>query len=72
MGGGGMGMISGIVGGALHQPARLPLIVPVWLLVTYATARTTYHSTAQRRARELELLADRIAALAGELIGEQG
>jgi len=41
-------------------------------LVTYATARTTYHSTAQRRARELELLADRIAALAGELIGEQG
>ncbi|MGH7537608.1 MAG: serine/threonine-protein kinase [Gemmatimonadales bacterium] len=69
MGGGGMGPIMGIFVGALHFPAAaMAMIVPLWLATTYATARTAYRLTTRRRVRELEELADRLAALARELV----
>ena len=68
MGGGGMGPILGIGIGALHMPpVALLFILPLWLGTTFATARTVYHYSTQRRARELERLVDRMAALVEEL-----
>jgi serine/threonine protein kinase len=70
MGGGGMGPILGIVFGALHaSPELAGIIVPGWVAVTYATARTSYRFTVRRRQRALEGLADRLADLTRELIG---
>ena len=71
MGGGGMGMISSIVAGGLDHPALLPLLIPVWLGITYATARTVYKNSAKKRVRELETLADSLAQLTRELIAER-
>jgi len=71
MGGGGMGPLLGIVVGALNAPAVLPFVIPAWLLITYATARTAYHYSTARRAKTLEELADRLAAATSELIEEQ-
>jgi serine/threonine protein kinase len=72
MGGGGLGPILGILGGALHVAGpALGLIVPMWLVTTFATARTAYHYSTKRRMRELEELADRMAALAQELVPER-
>jgi serine/threonine protein kinase len=69
MGGGGMGPIMGILGGALHVAgAALVVIVPLWLGITYATARTVYRRSVNRRAKELEGLADRLAELVRELV----
>jgi len=72
MGGGGMGPIMGILFGALHFPgAAIAVIVPLWLATTFATARTAYHYGSKRRGRTLEELADRLAALARELVAER-
>jgi hypothetical protein len=43
-------------------------IVPVWLGITYLTARTVYRRTSTKRLRELEELANRLAALARDLV----
>ena len=69
MGGGAMGPMIGIFAGALHiaGPA-IALMVPVWLGITYATARTVYRKSTKRRAKELEGLADRLAQLVRELV----
>jgi len=72
MGGGGMGPIIGILVGALHFPGvAMAAIIPLWLGTTYVTARTAYHFSAKRRAQQMERLADRLAALARELIPER-
>jgi len=69
MGGGGVGPIMGILFGALHFPGTaVAAIVPLWLLTTFATARTTFRFVTKRRLRELERLADRLADLARDLI----
>ena len=68
MGGGGMGPIMGIFAGALHLGPLTVLFVPVWLGVTYATARYVYRRMVGKRTRELEDLADRLAALAQDLV----
>ena len=69
MGGGGLGPIMGILGGALHVAGPLlAVIVPVWLGITYLTARTVYRRSTNRRAKELEGLADRLAELVRELV----
>jgi len=69
MGGGGMGPIMGIFVGALHVPGGLMgLIIPAWLGTTYVTARFVYRTMTRRRAKELEEVADRLAAVAQELI----
>ena len=68
MGGGGMGPILGIVGGALHLGPMTVLFVPLWLGVTYATARYVYRRMTRKKAAELENLTHRLAALAAELV----
>ena len=69
MGGGGLGPLLGILGGALHVAGPiLAAMVPVWLGLTYATARTVYRRTTNRRAKELEGLADRLEQLVRELV----
>jgi CHASE1-domain containing sensor protein len=53
--------------------ASVEVVVPVvagWLALTYGTARTSYRLTLRSRRRTLEGLADRLAAIAQELIGE--
>ena len=69
MGGGGIGPIIGIGVGAFHLvgPAVVA-IIPAWLGLTYLTARAVYGRITKKRARELEDLANRLAALAGELV----
>jgi hypothetical protein len=69
MGGGGMGPIMGVLGGALHVAGPLlAAVVPLWLVTTYATARAVYRRSTNRRAQELEGLADRLADLVRELV----
>ena len=72
MGGGGLGPIIGIGAGVFHLtgPAAL-VIVPLWLATTFVVARTAYGRTTRRRERALAHLADRLAALAAELIAER-
>jgi hypothetical protein len=69
MGGGGLGPILGVGAGALHLtgPAIL-LIIPIWLGATYLTARSVFRRSTARRARELEHLANRLAALTAQLV----
>jgi serine/threonine protein kinase len=72
MGGGGMGPIIGIfVEGAGVPEAALAAIIPLWLLTTFSVARTAYHYTSRSRARDLETLVDRLAALARELVPQR-
>ena len=59
-GGGGMGPIIGITVGALHTPAAIPIILPLWLATTYSVARAVYHYSTKRRERELSELTDRL------------
>ena len=69
MGGGGMGPIIGVGVGALHLVGAAVLtVVPVWLGITYLTARTVYRRTSTKRLRELDELANRLEALVGELV----
>jgi serine/threonine protein kinase len=68
MGGGGMGPVLGILGGALHLGPVVALFVPVWLGVTYSTARYVYRRTTKKKAAELEGLVNRVAALIAELV----
>jgi len=69
MGGGGMGPIIGVGVGALHLAGpAVVFIIPVWLGLTYLTARTVYRRVSSKRGRELEHLANRLAALAQELV----
>jgi len=66
MGGGGFGLVAAATG-VLGVPILLPILMPFWLATTFAVARTAYHYTSRNRARQLELVADRLAALAKEL-----
>jgi len=69
MGGGGVGPIIGVSVGALHLVgAAVVTVIPVWLGITYLTARTVYRRSTRKRARELEELANRLAALTQELV----
>jgi hypothetical protein len=64
-----MGPIMGIFVGAMHlSPGFLALIIPAWLGTTYFTARSVYGYWSRKRANQLESVADRLAALARELI----
>ena len=56
----------------LDLPAgAIGAVIPLWLGTTYMTARTAYHASTKRRVRELEQLADRLAALARELVPQR-
>jgi hypothetical protein len=62
-------MVDEIRLGALNFPeAAIAAIIPLWLVTTFATARTAYHYSAARRERELGILGERLAALARELV----
>jgi len=67
MGGGGMGPILGIFT-HIGSGAGVLVAVPLWLATTYAVARTSYYYSVRRRQRELNGLADRLAALAQSLV----
>jgi uncharacterized membrane protein len=68
MGGGGMGPIIGVGVGALHLVgAAVVIVVPVWLGITYLTARTVYRRSSMKRLREAEELANRLEVLVREL-----
>jgi len=68
MGGGGMGPIIGVGVGALHLVGAAVLtVVPLWLGITYLTARTVYRRSSMKRLRELDELANRLEALVREL-----
>jgi serine/threonine protein kinase len=72
MGGGGMGPILGILVGALSAPAEvIAVVVPAWLTLAYATARTSYRLSVRGRQRTLEGLADRLAGMTQELVGDR-
>ena len=69
MGGGGIGPIIGVGVGALHLVGAAVLtVIPVWLGLTYLTARTVYHRSSTKRLRELEALANRLATVVGQLV----
>ena len=69
MGGGGLGPILGIGAGALHLAGpAIVVIIPLWLATTYVTARIVYRRSTAKRARELEDLANRLAALTEQLV----
>jgi serine/threonine protein kinase len=70
MGGGGMGLVMGTLS-SFHLLAFAPVVVPAWLLTTYGTARYFYSRTAKERSKELEGIADRLAEVTGELVGER-
>jgi hypothetical protein len=57
--------------GGPEYPERVGLIIPLWLGTVFATARTAYHYSTQKRVRELTGVADRLAALVAELVSEQ-
>ena len=68
MGGGGMGPIIGVlIEGVGMADAAVAAIIPLWLMVTFATARTAYYYAVRRRTRALVELADRLEALARDL-----
>ena len=69
MGGGGMGPIMGILAGGAHiHGAAIALVVPVWLAITFATARTAFGRSARRREGTLQELADRMESLIRDLV----
>ena len=68
MGGGGMGPVLGILGGVLHMGPAVIAIVPIWLSITYATARYVYRRTTRKKAAELEDLTNRLATLVHKLV----
>jgi hypothetical protein len=70
MGGGGLGPIMGILGPSLG-PLSVAIAVPLWLLATFATARSAYYYSVRRRRRQIEELMDRIAALAQGLVSQR-
>jgi uncharacterized membrane protein len=72
MGGGGLAPMMGIMFGALGLPGvAAAFIVPAWVVIVGATARTSYHYAVKRREKSLQALADRLENLARELIGDQ-
>jgi serine/threonine protein kinase len=72
MGGGGLGPMMGIMFGALNMPGEAAaLFIPAWLVLVGATARTSYHYAVKRREKVLSEVADRLASLATELIGQE-
>ena len=71
MGGGGMGpLLGGVIGGGLLAPAAAAFLVPMWLTIVYGVARSSYYYAVRRRVKTLGQLADRLAELSRELIGE--
>jgi hypothetical protein len=63
----GAGIGSGLLG-AVGVPLVIPLFAPAWIGGVLALARRIYGRTYRSRSREMERLADRLAALAAQLV----
>jgi serine/threonine protein kinase len=72
LGGGGLGPIVGALVGKSGPlpPSALAFVIPAWLIAVYAITRFTYRRMAAARAKTLEEVADRLAALCREIIDE--
>ncbi|HJS43199.1 MAG TPA: serine/threonine-protein kinase [Gemmatimonadales bacterium] len=68
MGGGGMGPVLGIFAGALELELAAIAVVPIWLGLTYATARYVYRRMTRKKAAELTALVDRLAEVTAGLV----
>lgn len=72
LGRGGMGPILGVLVGAMGAPGEvIAVVVPAWFGLTAVTARTSYRLTVRSRGRTLAGLADRLAEMTKELVGER-
>jgi len=58
----------GILGGVFHLGPAVIAVVPIWLSITYATARYVYRRMTRKRAADLENIANRLAALIQGLV----
>jgi hypothetical protein len=67
LGGGGLGPVLGVLGSQLGAAAAF-IAAPLWLAVVFSVARSGYFYTTRRRLRELEMLADRLEAVARSLV----
>jgi len=68
MGGGGLGPLLGVTIDALGMGGGVAAaLIPLWLMTTFATARTAYYYSVRRRSRVLGTLADQLEALARDL-----
>ncbi len=67
VGGGGLSVVLGVIGSQLGGLAAVAA-APLWLVSVFAFSRTGYYYATRRRQRELETLADRLAALAQDLV----
>ncbi|MFI5235896.1 MAG: hypothetical protein ACHQXA_09310, partial [Gemmatimonadales bacterium] len=63
--------VIGVTVGALNAPLALIAVIPVWLGLTYLTARTFYQRNVAKRQYEFGQLADRLAELTAELVADQ-
>jgi serine/threonine-protein kinase len=73
VGGGGLGPLMGITMEGLGAGgAGIAILIPLWLAVTFATARSFYYYAVRRRSRALSELADRLEALARDLVAPTG
>ena len=71
VGGGGMGPVMGVIfGGKLLVASAVAIVLPMWLGLTFALARTSYHYAVKRREKALGGLVERLANLAAELVAE--
>jgi Protein kinase domain len=68
MGGGGMGPVIGITSSMHVLGPAVALMIPLWLGVTYVTARTVYRRNTRKRAELLITLADRLQRLVAQLV----
>jgi hypothetical protein len=67
VGGGGLGPIIAVTMETLQAPAVLIAAVPLWIAAVFSGARSIYYYNTRSRQRQLEGLADRLAALARQL-----
>ncbi len=69
VGGGGLGPLIGGLAEALHAPSTLLIAIPAWLVIVFATARSSYYYAVRRRRAKLVDLVDRLVGLAQDLVG---
>ena len=71
LGGGGMGPLMAILfGGKVLVASAVSVVLPIWFTFVYGVARTSYYYAVKRRGKALGGLADKLAELSRELIGE--
>jgi tRNA A-37 threonylcarbamoyl transferase component Bud32 len=67
VGAGGLGPLIAVAVEGLKAPAVLFALVPAWVLTVFSSTRSLYHYRTRARQRQLEDLADRLAALARDV-----